>query len=321
MFDKLAEELKAARLRNSLTIKQLATKTRIDLKFLEAMEEGNFSFMPDLYVKAFIKEYANSVGLDVEKTLKKYDRSKEGLPFEEETFVEKENTLEENLANAKEEPKQNPIEEIHEKPEEKQEEKVEKFKEVSYSANQSNSVYSKPIPTYDSTATKISELAPNNRNLIIISSIIGGAIIIIGLIYLIFFTKSNEIVVPEKPYDEVISETQQRYKETTTTADSVQKNTTLADSLDLLIQATDTSWVRIILDDTSAEEFILFPNSQKSIKAADNFKITFGRSSAIKLKLDSKPLDFNPKSRIVSHVMINAKGLEFLKEPPTLGGE
>ncbi len=83
MFDKLAEELKEARVRNNLTLKQLSTKTRIDIKFLEAMEEGNLSFLPELYVKAFIKEYASVVGLNVEVTLKKYDAAKEGLPYEE----------------------------------------------------------------------------------------------------------------------------------------------------------------------------------------------------------------------------------------------
>ena len=42
MFDKLSEELKAARIRAGLTLQQLANKSRIDLKFLEYIEDGNF---------------------------------------------------------------------------------------------------------------------------------------------------------------------------------------------------------------------------------------------------------------------------------------
>ena len=57
MFDKLSEELKAARIRSGLSLQLLAAKTRIDLKFLENIEDGNFSFLPELYVKAFLKEH------------------------------------------------------------------------------------------------------------------------------------------------------------------------------------------------------------------------------------------------------------------------
>ena len=149
---------------------------------------------------------------------------------------------------------------------------------------------------------------------------IGGIIVVFGLIYLIFFRSSSEIIVPEKPYDEVVSESQQRYEEKpNAVTDSSQTNNVSSDSLNLIIQTTDTSWVKIILDNSTEEEFILFPNSQKAIKAKDNFKITFGRSSAIKLQLNNKPLVFNPKSKFVSYIMINSKGLEFLEKPPVKG--
>ena len=318
MFDKLAEELKEARLKNNLTIKQLAAKTRIDIKFIEAIEEGNFSFLPELYVKAFLKEYANVVGLDQDKILKKYELSKEGLPYEDEitekSSAEPEKKTEEKPDEKKEESKS----EINQ--EKKIEDIPEKFREVKHSAHQSNSVYSQPVPTFDSTANKKSDLTPDNKNIIIVASIIGGAIVLIGLIYLIFFTKSNEIVVAEKPYDEVVAETQQRYEETSPAkSDSVHNSSVSSDSLNLLIQTKDTSWVKIIFDNSSEEEFILFPNSQKSLKAADNFKITFGRSSAIKLQLNNKPLEFNPKSKSVSYVLINSQGLKFLEKPPQAG--
>jgi cytoskeletal protein RodZ len=48
----------------------MAARTRIDLKFLEAIDNGNFSFLLDLYVKAFIKQYAKAVDLDEQETIK-----------------------------------------------------------------------------------------------------------------------------------------------------------------------------------------------------------------------------------------------------------
>ncbi len=315
MFDKLALELQQARIKNNLSLKDLSARTRIDLKFLEAIEEGNFSFLPELYVKAFLKEYANAAGLDPVIILKKYERAREGLPYEEEPVKQPAKPEKQKEVEPEEKVPANPEEKAAEKPEDKKE----KFREVKHSANQSNAVYSKP-PTFDSTAPRRNETMPGNKNSIIIGASILGAVILIGLIYLLFFNSSDQIVVPEKPYDEVVTESRQRYEETPgSTADSTQNTAMTTDSLNLLIQTTDTSWVRLILDNTKEEEFILFPNSQKSLKAADNFKITFGKSSAIKLQLNNKPLVFNPKSRSVSYVKIDSNGVEYLQNPPQAG--
>lgn len=318
MFDKLAEELKEARIKNNLTLKQLASKTRIDLKFLEAMEEGNFTFLPELYVKAFVKEYANVAGLDPEITLKKYEAAKEGLPFEEMSEGEGSEASEghDETVNNEEEI----TEKAADKPDENIPEKTPKFREVKHSAHQSDTIYSKP-PVYDSTVSPRSEM-PRNKNNIYIGAGVGTVIILFGLIYLIFFNRNSEIIVPEKPYDEVVTESRQRYEEVPShTADSVNNIAASTDSLNLTIHTTDTSWVRIILDNAKEEEFIMFPNSQKTIKTANNYMITFGRSPAIKLQLNNKPLPFDPGSRNVTYVKIDAKGLEFLKKPPQAGQE
>ncbi|MCZ7614845.1 MAG: helix-turn-helix domain-containing protein [Ignavibacteriaceae bacterium] len=73
MLDRFAEQLKKARLKKGLSLQQIAAKTRIDIKFLEAIDNGNFGFLPDLYVKAFIKQFAKSVDLDENETIKKYE--------------------------------------------------------------------------------------------------------------------------------------------------------------------------------------------------------------------------------------------------------
>jgi len=323
MFDELAEELKEARIKNNLTLKQLSAKTRIDVKFLEAMEEGNFSFLPEIYVRAFLKEYAGVVELNPEIILKKYKAAKEGLPYEE-PFEDQANI--ESSGDVKpEEPAIKPVikpeDQPVRKPEEKARSKTEKSREIKQPAHQTNELFSPP-PVYDSTTPKRSEMLPDKKSSLVIGAAIGAGILLIGLIYLIFFNKSNEIVVSEKPYDEVITESRQRYeKAPRAVPDSSQKAAISTDSLSLIIQTTDTSWIRLILDNSREEEFILFPNSKKSIKAADNFKITFGKSSAIKLQLNNNPLPFNPGSKTISHVLISSKGLEFLQNPPKIGQE
>ncbi|MCB9248982.1 MAG: helix-turn-helix domain-containing protein [Ignavibacteriales bacterium] len=81
---KFSEQLKAIREEKKVTIDQINTKTRIDKKFLEAIESGNFSIMPDVYMKAFIKEYSRAIDLDPSEVLEKFELANKGLNFENE---------------------------------------------------------------------------------------------------------------------------------------------------------------------------------------------------------------------------------------------
>ena len=85
MLFKFADELKSARLKKGISLEQMAAKTRIDIKFLEAIDNGNFGFLPELYVKAFIKQYANVVELDEDEVIKRYEDAKAGRLDEKDT--------------------------------------------------------------------------------------------------------------------------------------------------------------------------------------------------------------------------------------------
>lgn len=83
MFQQLSEELVKAREEIRLTPEQVAVKIKMDLKFLLKMERGDFSFLPDIYLKAFLLEYAKCVGLNEHAVMQKYKFAKEGKPLEE----------------------------------------------------------------------------------------------------------------------------------------------------------------------------------------------------------------------------------------------
>ncbi len=69
----LSEELRKARQDRRVSLMDISSSTRISMKFLEAIETGRFSVLPQTYIRAFIREYAESVGLDTEDVMKKYD--------------------------------------------------------------------------------------------------------------------------------------------------------------------------------------------------------------------------------------------------------
>jgi len=51
----------------------VAVQTRISLKFLEALEAGNFEILPETYIRAFIRDYAKAIGLDPDETIRRFD--------------------------------------------------------------------------------------------------------------------------------------------------------------------------------------------------------------------------------------------------------
>ena len=90
-----AEELKTARESKKITLQQISNKTKIDIKFLEAIEEAKFDIMPDLYIRAFIKEFAQIVDLNPDEIIKKFDSIHHGKKEEKPIHEEKKEINEE----------------------------------------------------------------------------------------------------------------------------------------------------------------------------------------------------------------------------------
>lgn len=69
-------ELKQVRERMGLELQTVSKETKISLKILESLEEENFEKLPALvYLKGFLKSYAQSLGLDPQKVVEGYLQS------------------------------------------------------------------------------------------------------------------------------------------------------------------------------------------------------------------------------------------------------
>ncbi len=68
-----SEELRKERIAKNISLSEISARTRISVKFLEAIEQGAFDVLPQTYVRAFIQEYADQVGLSPAEVLKKYE--------------------------------------------------------------------------------------------------------------------------------------------------------------------------------------------------------------------------------------------------------
>ncbi|MEE1132122.1 MAG: helix-turn-helix domain-containing protein [Caryophanon sp.] len=69
----IGSRLREARLVKQLSLDDLQDITKIQKRYLQAIEEGNFDMMPGaFYVRAFVKQYAEAVGLNYEELLVTY---------------------------------------------------------------------------------------------------------------------------------------------------------------------------------------------------------------------------------------------------------
>ena len=73
---KFASELRAHREAIGMSLEELFERTRINPEYLRAIETGNYDVLPEIYIRLFLKKYAQEVGLDVEETLDKYDKTR-----------------------------------------------------------------------------------------------------------------------------------------------------------------------------------------------------------------------------------------------------
>ncbi|WP_431029536.1 helix-turn-helix domain-containing protein [Lysinibacillus sp. LZ02] len=84
LLTELGARLKEARLAKGYSLEDLQEITKIQKRYLIGIEEGNYSIMPgSFYVRAFIKQYAEAVGLDPEELLDQFKKDVPGSQTEE----------------------------------------------------------------------------------------------------------------------------------------------------------------------------------------------------------------------------------------------
>jgi len=70
LTNQIGEQLKAARFKKNLSLDDVQTSTKIQERYLEAIENNNLGILPgDFYVRAFIRQYALAVDLNPEDLL------------------------------------------------------------------------------------------------------------------------------------------------------------------------------------------------------------------------------------------------------------
>ena len=84
MDPKFLQELKEARLNKKISLQDISGATRINIRFLEAIEQGDFDILPKPYVKSFIKQYAKYIEFDENKIIAQFEEYKDSKSGQQE---------------------------------------------------------------------------------------------------------------------------------------------------------------------------------------------------------------------------------------------
>ncbi|HEX2865746.1 MAG TPA: RodZ domain-containing protein [Ignavibacteriales bacterium] len=280
MMRKLAEELKENRLKKEITLQQMFVKTRISIKYLEAIENGNFDVLPEVYLKAFIKSYAAAVGLDEDAIVRKFENAKQGHEYQERQE-----------------------EEVHHAPKEEKPSQTRHPKKEYVSIDTS-------APLSEDEASS----SHSGRGNLILAGVGILLFVVIVAAYFTFFHHSSKEIVTEKPYEEYIENNKPGTDSTASTAantltPAATPAAAASDSLTLKVRTKDLTWVKITADSTRVSEFNLQPNTEKDIKAKRNFKVVLGNSNSVQLMLNNNPLTFSGGKGTVRILKIDSSGI------------
>lgn len=301
-FNKLSEELKSAREAAGISPEQMASTIKIDPGFLARMESGDFSFLPDLYVKSFIKEYAKNVRLDPVKIIAKYDILKEGkVPGDYIPHSEQASQPKQEQTPAAADPRHEP-ESPKPEPAEVQPAKV--LKEPVQAPVQKVLADDSVLDYSPETGSRKGFFSKTAN----IAAVIIGVIIIAAGIFILINSGGPEPIVVEKPYDEVLEDaSKQRHNEPgNKTSDEI---ITSGDSLKVTFSAIDSAWIQTTIDASATDNFLLVPFATKTLKAKDNVRALIGNSYVIKISINDNELTLPAITRNVNTFLISKSGI------------
>ena len=65
--------LKSKRKSQNIEISEICEFTKINPRYIESIEKGDFTVLPNVYLRLFLKSYAKFIGADSAKALKDYE--------------------------------------------------------------------------------------------------------------------------------------------------------------------------------------------------------------------------------------------------------
>lgn len=256
---RLGEFLRGERQARGISLQQIAADTRISMKMLQAIEEGDGAQLPaPVVIKGFLRAYAQRIGLDPEEVIIEY---------------------------------QNLIEEVGAR-----QEAIEKFHHRLHPKSSKKKIFALCIALGLLTGWALiwsrgSYLRHQSKTVrqgksvssVEVSREISGADFGSEL------NKEQYAEGPAKAVDEVQTSAKPEIK---SAQSSVREQTPVSPSTPfvLRVEALERTWLRIIIDGSREREYLLQPGEQLTWMATSDMEVLVGNAGGLKLFLNDNPL-------------------------------
>ncbi len=270
-----ADELKKLRENEGFTIKSLHEKTRIEKRYLQAIEDANYNIIADVYMKSFIKSYVKALGLNEAEYINKYEKAKNGIDYNapEPEIEEVEEIVEDNIVETNNSTNSNP----------------------------------QPIKRIVYNQSKDSEAAKMKRDFnIIIYIFLTVVVALIIAIVLIVRGNKQEIIV-EKSFEEVINEQEERYKVKEELRDSSFAYNN--GKLNVKLVASESAWFGIKKDNGELFEIFLRKGKDSMIVAEKVIELNIGNTFGSTIYLNNVKINLPGKQAKVKNIRIDPSGI------------
>jgi cytoskeletal protein RodZ len=278
-MNEFADELRTSREGKHISLTDVSSATKIQLKYLRAMEEGDFTFLPEPYVRAFIRDYARAVQLDPEATIARYEA-------------------------------------IVKAPEQSVEEAQPQYKD---SAQVSLVQHEIPRQTPEILRPHgfrfrdvLSNQISKKKWLPVVAFIL--LVVVVALVASITGNGRKEHV-SETPFEQIVKEKERPPTERSTgaLASAVSSTTSrsYSDSLILEGRTSQDVWVRLVIDEGLPKEYLFGPKEVQTWKAKANFRLSLGNAGGITFRLNGKDLGMLGKpGAVVRNAVITRDGVQ-----------
>lgn len=292
----LGQQLKIAREQLGFEIKESAASIKIDAKFVEKMEIGDFTFLPDVYVRSFLKEYATVLHLDPDEVLEAYKGLRKAPEVKHQPVQAPPPPPVQPPPPSPAQAQQSYFDEPAEPKQQQQrvdyQQKLRNWIE-SFMANQDSNFFKKLI------AMKKSYLA------------IGAVIVVLAVVlYVIFSGKSsdNEIRTDGRQVDELLNGVQDTNNKFQANGLADKKLPPDADTVIIVVNSKDTTKVRAIIDKKDTlRTTTVDPTQPVTYNASKRIDLRVENSSLLSVTLNDKPLEL-PKKKGVQTLNIDKNG-------------
>ncbi|HTR98887.1 MAG TPA: RodZ domain-containing protein [Bacteroidota bacterium] len=269
------QDLKRTREEKKISLADIADRTLINIRHLEALERGDTSILPEAYVRAFIREYAAAIGLDGAEALRKFDRFRRPQTETGRTPASGPAAPAQGRAPAgRPQATTGP---------------ASSMASAGTAEGVAHPAGAQAVPPAAPSKWASFSLAPSRFLTPRMATIAAGAVIVAvaGVLAWNLFSSGAPPPVTEIPFQNVVREAE---AETEAAHPPPPPPVRHVDSLTLAAAVSDTVWMTITVDSLAPHEYIFHPGAKATWHAADRFLLTLGNAGAVSFALNQKPL-------------------------------